>query len=307
MKYTIKNAMLYAAVASLFSGTLSGMESEDKVRILPNSAQALSFLLKEKQYLFDHKMICAVGGVCKGFDQVCRETAPQRKKFINGFVNFSMAVKISEAWHKYGSAYGYIDKNVDVGKPDLQFCLKCTKLQCKGEVSFRSQMYQQKAELVEGFNLPKFNENGDAYSFYKYPPENKIVELSLSESCSFYRTCGLRYMLWQDVYIYPIYGCAGFPDLLKAFLNSSSGEEVIEEERWKLFNLHDAIIPDDYYYSSIALPEILYHAIAQLHQEQQQPKEKKIPSFLPMALVEFITLPSLVVKKQEREQKRSKK
>jgi hypothetical protein len=291
MKYILKNVTFSALAALFFVASALCMESEEQVTLLPGRAQGLHFLLTEKPDLFNHTMICCVGNVCKDFDFVCKKTAPQRKKFINGFVNFSAAVKISEAWHKYGSAYAWEDKNIaDIHARDLtvRYRLECRILECDGKASFRSGKYQQNVELIENFKLPKFNEAGDVYSYYVYPPENTVMELSLLKSEDRYRPCGLQYVSGQQVCRYNLHDCVGFPDLLKAFLNSSSVEEVINEEPWKLFNLEDAIIPDDYYYSSVALPESLQNAIAQRYQEQQQPKEKKAPSFLPTALVEFL-------------------
>ena len=233
-----------------------------------------------------------MGQVCKYFDGVCKKTAPKRKGFTNGFVNFSAEVKISESWHKRGSAYGYID--IDRNERDSQsvYYLKCRILKCNGQASFRSGKYQQNAELIENFKSPKFNEVGDVYSYYVYPAENKVMEtVSKNDNC--YRPCGLRYIFGQHVYIYNLYDFRDLPDFLLSALNFSFTEEVINGESWKLFNLKDTNVPR-HYRSLEELVECLEISAIDHYSELSQ-QTKKLLHLLPVALKELVRSPQAPV------------
>ncbi len=298
MKYTIKNATFSALAAIFFAASAFCMEAEKKeteskaIIFGEKSAQAFSFLLTERLDLFNHKMIHNVGRVNKSFDEVCKTIAPRIKHLVESEgESYFILPKISQVWSRYCTAYAYITDKLE---PEFRYALNHMILKCDKKVSFlQHALYPESALFMQEFNQPKFNEDGDVYSYYIDVSESEIMEETSFKHCNTILLCALRYVWRESVHNHSLYTFHHFPHLLKAFVNSTFTVEPLGRYFCKLFYLADAIIPENYQESTAygesfeELPADLKALIIDRYTEQHK-KPVDPADLLPVALKEFV-------------------
>ncbi len=285
MKYRLKNAT-FSALAALFSVASAFCMEAEKVIFREKSAEVLSLVLAERINFFNHHDICVIGSIDKACNKIAMQTAlPRRKILEERIAQESKGNRVT--WHKYGS--GYVDFFIDtkiMGSGMRFFSLGDNK-----EVShFVSYGFYE--SIIPKLERAIFDEKGSFNFYYLYGykarwgyfseginPDIHIVEFFYNSLSN--QLCVLQ-CIWESCeYKYPFSTFKAFPTLLKAFLNSSfvckpvfMGDQTIDV---KLFNLQDAIIPDNYRDepSFYTLPDILQKALDERYRVQGQ-KEKII-------------------------------
>jgi hypothetical protein len=276
MKYILKNAMVSALVAIFFAASAFCMEDGKRKALTPQekSTQLLPFLFSIDS--FDHKSLCVLARLNTSWHASIKETAPQRKHYIEQSQQFSDSESAGYTWHPYGSAYAFIQSH-SKGWVNLHYVyLDCTK-QAKCLIG----MCEKGAQLFDGFERPLFDETGDVRFYYikGYYEDPEVVELSFSEN-------GVGYDYYCAISLAESSRCqklslfSSLPNLFRAFINSSVVVDNVSfdnQRLWKTFDLQGVIIPDNYQKygdsrvgpSFEQLPEVWQEAIVKRYTIQQ--------------------------------------
>lgn len=251
MKYIIKYATLSALAAILFAASAFCMEVEKRKILTPleKSTQLLPFLFSID--FFDHQSLCLLARLNKRFHESIKETAPQRRQYIEQSQKFSDSKSAGDAWHPYGSAYAFIQSTKAFDRHSEEWInLHYVYLDYDKQIKCLIGMCEKGAQLLDGFERPLFDERGDVRFYYVkgYQGSSEVVELSFPENGVGYDYyCALS--LAESSRCHTLSLFRSLPNLFKAFINSSivvDNVSLDDQRLWKIFDLQGVIIPDNY-------------------------------------------------------------
>jgi hypothetical protein len=282
MKYTLNNATLSALAALFFAASAFCMEAQLNILTPAEKSTELLSLLLSIDFC-DHFMICKMNRLNRQWYETIKQTAPDRKKYIEKNMKLKSSDPFQQIWwHSCGSAYGFIECKKQGSFGLSEYCVELNQvyLGYNKEIKSTSLMSKWTVEpSISCFRRGKYNENGTV-SFYYIPdyrnsPEVRELSSFSENGLAHNKHCAVSFSD-SSGYCGSLYTLVSLPNLFWAFLQSSlvSDDNSDPANVCKIFDLQGVTIPAgfDENLSFDELPPHWKKAIVDRYQKQQVKK-----------------------------------
>lgn len=290
------------------------LQDSQRYAVMPTTMYLVgSFLLTHKMNLFDQDMICSLGVINKEWHNIAKNAAVKLRECFESKIqkdccNCSGYKENTIIWHQYGTALG--KKCIYTCDDDNNTLLDNQKKRhfhldsiywSFGDIEiYTSNIIYGIEKTVKNIIRPRFDERSSfcAYSIaidrMLWSKSEQVIEYCLAKDRDLYSLdspmrsslCILRLKKNKNSSLYCVLShFLPFPFLLECLLHSKVIEDCLESR--KVYNLKDAIIPDNYqecipidndgYQSFDKLPKEIREEITK-HYKQQQAQRKRLAS-----------------------------
>jgi hypothetical protein len=253
-----------------FTPALHCMEAFPESTITNDIRRALA------QHYFSHDTICALALVNKQWNNIVKQTAQDRQKFLTNQTDYPNLLSIANkdeqlVWHTHKSAYGYwFNTSESCIKKHHKMIFSLVYLDGNGTIHSQadsSDSYRINGKTSKGHTKvkivqkPFFTRNGD-FTFHTFQlyGDYSIVENVLStkekpKNFNCYVMC-----LPENVYdaIPDLTIFKNYPTLLHAITHSKSSQSFYTERSdYKIYYLEGVELDEDYFFTKDAFPPLL--------------------------------------------------